>query len=272
MLDYLWKSKQKEYYPEEIHNTLKKLMRNDYDTKDPSIIINFILTKLNEELLMNNDNNNNKEVDPFSLFDENNVFNEYWKEFTEKKTKISISFYSTFKISKRCEGCNYPSFSFESSPIINVYLNQENSEKLDFVDFKYHLIEKEKEKIKEKCVICADDIEKNKIVAKDFRCTAEVLIINIDRKKDPHYRISFKYPEQFDIQNIIKQQMDISDYRLTTVIKRDNDSYIAFYKNCIDKKWYSYNNEKIELVDDYKDVIIDDKNACILIYTGKKKN
>ena len=182
-----------------------------------------------------------------------------------------MSFYWTFKISKRCEDCHYPSFSFESSPIINVYLNQENSEILDFVEFKYHLIEKEKEKIKEKCFTCADDIEENKIVVKDFLCTTEVLIININRKKDPHHKISFKYQEQFDIQNIIEKQMDISDYRLTTVIKRDNDSYIAFYKNCIDKQWYCYNNEKIELVDDYKDVIFDDKNACILIYTGKKK-
>ena len=271
LLDYLWKSKQKEYYPEEIHNTLKRLMGDNYNAKDPSIIINFILTKLNEELTINNDLNPKKEIDPFSVFDENNVLNEYWNDFMKQKTKITMSFYSTFKISKRCPGCNYKAFSFESSPIINVYLNQENPDLLYFENFKYHLIKKEKETIKEICVLCADGEEKTKIVVKDIQYTPEILIINIDRKKDPEYRISFKYPEQFDIQNIVQQEMEISDYVLTTVIKKDNDSYIAFCRNYIDKQWYSYNNERIELVDNYKDVIIDDKNACILIYTGKKK-
>jgi hypothetical protein len=66
--------------------------------------------------------------------------------------------------------------------------------------------------------------------------------------------------------------MEYSDYHLTSVIKKDNDDYIAFCKNCTNEKWYSYNNEKIELVNNYNEHIIDDKKACILIYTGKKNN
>ena len=96
--------------------------------------------------------------------------------------------------------------------------------------------------------------------------------INIDRKKDPNNKISFQYPEKFDIQKIIQTPMEISDYFLTTVIKKDNDNYIAFCWNCIDKQWYAYNNEKINLINNYKSYIFDDKKACILIYTGNKKN
>jgi hypothetical protein len=273
LLDYLWKNDKKEYCPEEIHGVLKKLMGNDYETKDPSIIINFILTQLDEELIQKKNINEKKEpAEPFDIFDEKKIHDEYWKKFKDEMTKIKVSFYSTFKTTKRCNICNYVSFSFDSSPIINIYLNQENSETLDFEDFKYYLIEKKKQMINEECVACFDGVPKKKLVAKDINYSPEVLIININRKEDPNNKISFKYPEQFDIEKVIKQKMEISDYHLTSVIKKDNDDYIAFCKNCINEKWYSYNNEKIELVNNYNEHIIDDKKACILIYTGNKNN
>jgi hypothetical protein len=273
LLDNLWKGKKKEYCPEKIHQTLKKLMKDDYATKEPSVIIRYILTKLNEELKDNNKIDDNKDLDdPYDAFNEQKVHDVYWKRFNSEKTKIEVSFYSTTKKIVRCLECrNNPLFSYETSPILNIYLNQENSEILNFEDFKSHLVEKDKEIIEEQCMICLGGELKAKIVNKNIRYTPEVLIININRKKDPNCKISFKYPEQFDIQKIINQEMEISDYHLTTVIKKDNNNFIAFCKNCINKQWYSYNNTKIELVNNYKNYIFDDKKACILIYIGKKK-
>ena len=246
-------------------------MGNDYETKDPSIIINFILTQLNDELLLNNDNNENKDSDPYDIFNEEKVVNDYWKNFNkDKATKIRISFYSTLKIMKNCKKCQNRSFSLEPFPIINVYLDQTNLlNELKFEHFNHHLVEKEKEMIKEECLICLDG-EQEKFVTKDICNTAEILIININRNKDPKCLISFKYPEQFDMKEITKNDMEVSDYRLTAVIKKVNDDFIAFCWNFVDKQWYSY-NKKIELVNNYKDNIFDDKNACILIFTGKKK-
>ena len=273
LLDNLWKGKKKEYCPEKIHQTLKKLMRDDYATKDPSVIINYILTKLNEELKDNNKIDDNKDLDdPYDVFNEQKVHDDYWKRFNKERTKIKVSFYSTIKQTVRCMECkNNPCFSYETSPILNIYLNQENAEDLNFEDFKSHLIEKDKEMIDEQCMICLGGELKLKIVNKNIKYTPEVLIININRKKDPNCKISFKYPEQFDIQKIINQEMEISDYHLTTVIKKDNNNnFIAFFKSCINEQWYSYNNTNIELVHNYKNYIFDDKKACILIYIGKK--
>ena len=58
------------------------------------------------------------------------------------------------------------------------------------------------------------------------------------------------------------------------MIKKERGNYpynfIAYYKNFIDNNWYSYNNEKIELIKDYKYKIIDGKNTQIIIYAGTK--
>ena len=67
LLDHLWKSNQKEYSPMEIHNVLQKIMLNNYYTNDASIIINNILTKLNEELNFNQENNNIEQDDPYDI-------------------------------------------------------------------------------------------------------------------------------------------------------------------------------------------------------------
>ena len=68
LLDYLWKSNQNEYSPNEIHNSLKKIMKI-YNLDDAGLIIKNILNQLNEELIINpikiNDNN-----DPYDNFNE----------------------------------------------------------------------------------------------------------------------------------------------------------------------------------------------------------
>ena len=67
LLDHLWKNDKKEYTPFEIHNNLKKLMLDNYNTNDSSIIINYILNKLHEEINFNqkNDNKEENKEDPY---------------------------------------------------------------------------------------------------------------------------------------------------------------------------------------------------------------
>ena len=56
------------------------------------------------------------------------------------------------------------------------------------------------------------------------------------------------------------------------MIKKDGGNnpfnFIAYCKNFINNNWYSYNNEQIKLVQDYKNQIFDEKNTHLLIYAG----
>ena len=97
LLDYLWKSNQNEYSPNEIHNSLKKIMKSYYNLDDAGFIIKNILNQLNEELIINpikiNDNN-----DPYNNFNEQKTLKNFIQNLN--KTAISERFFSTIKIKK----------------------------------------------------------------------------------------------------------------------------------------------------------------------------
>ena len=280
-LDNLWKSNKKEYSPIEIHDVLKKLMLQKYNTNDAGIITDYILRKLNEELNINinNNKNNNEDIEPFERFDKDKIKKKYYKNFFNNRTQILDIFYSTIKIKKLCQNCKtQPSYYFESTPIINIYLKEnKNIKNLSFENnIKNLLMTKEEYNIKENCIICSSEQTMN--VIKDIYSFSVVLIININREKDPNNTISFKYPENFEGNKIVNNnELKMPNYELIGVIKKikynvgNNFGYISYYKNFVDKYWYSYDNQKRELINDnYKNFIFDDKNTCLLIYTKIK--
>ena len=280
LLDHLWKSNRKQYSPKEIHDILKKFLKKDYGSNDAGLILKYILNQLNEELNVN-PINNNENNDPYEYFNKESTFNKFIKNMQENITLISERFYSTIEIRKKCINCNpdfaYYAYYYKSSPVIDIYLEVNEVNILNNLTFEEHLksflLEKEKEKIKEHCILC--DSEQPKFVSKDIITTSVVLIVNINRKNDKHNKISFKYPPEFNGKKIINNKYDLPDYELTTVIKKDNNNnmeYSVFYKSFIDNNWYSYNNKKIvSIQNNYKNYIFDEKNACVLIYTKKNK-
>ena len=75
LLDHLWKSNKKEFSPIKIHNIIKKIMSNNYNADDASIIIDCILNKLHEEINFNQEiNNNNNDEDPFDNYNQDYIY------------------------------------------------------------------------------------------------------------------------------------------------------------------------------------------------------
>ena len=52
LLDHGWKSKVDEYTPSELHQILKKLMKENYKTQNPGLIFHFILSQLNNDFIL----------------------------------------------------------------------------------------------------------------------------------------------------------------------------------------------------------------------------
>ena len=177
----------------------------------------------------------------------------------------------------------YYEYFYKTSPVIDIYLEGNEGiedfilNHLDLVEhLKILLTDKENQKIKEPCILC-EGKEQEKMISKDIITTSEILIININRKNEKNNIISFNYPKEFSGKKVINNDSiyDLPDYELTTVIKKDknnNSKYHGFYKSFIDNNWYSYNNEKIELIpkSNYTSYILDSRNACLLIFTKKK--
>jgi hypothetical protein len=277
LLDYLWKSNQKEYSPNEIHDSLKKIMKNNYNSDDAGFIIKNILNQLNEELIsapiINNEND-----DPMDLFNRDLTLNKFIKNLNQNPTIFTNRFYSVIETKKRCSNCNadfaYYSYFFEATPVIDIYLeaNEENYFKLSLEEhLNFLLTNKENQNTIEQCIFCAS--EQKKLVSRNILTTSEILIVNINRKKDKNNTISFNYPLEFSGKKIIMEKNQSFDYELIAIIKvdnRNNREYSSIYKSFIDKNWYKYNNAKIELIqNNHQNIIFDDKNTSVLIYKKK---
>jgi hypothetical protein len=253
-------------------------MNNKYGSFDPGVIMNFILNQLNNELIINPVNNG--ENDPFLQFDENSSCQKYCEIMKQSTTKIFDCCFSTIKMIKDCKVCHYKSYFFSPSPVINIYIETTqnniyfNNISLEENLYAY-LTNEENNCIKENCLICCTESEKK--VSQLIYLTPEILIFNINRDKDPNNIKNFKYPMFFDGNKVINKDIPLPNYELTTVIKKDVNNnkvmFAAYCKNFIDGKWYIYysNNNNIEILNNQNE-LIDDKKACLLIYTGKNKN
>ena len=123
------------------------------------------------------------------------------------------------------------------------------------------LIDRENINIIENCINC--HAPKTKFVNKNICTTSEILIININRNNDINYYISLEYPFQFDGGEVINKNVFPYKYELITAIKKFNNNnffqFVAYCKSFVNKKWYLYNNQNIELVLNENE-LIDDKN------------
>ena len=140
--------------------------------------------------------------------------------------------------------------------------------------FKTLLIDKNEEKINEDCLICGS--KKSKFINKHILDTTELIIININRNNDPNNLVEFKYPEMIDKKDIINATkapvFNEMKYEIFCVIKKykiyNNSQFLMFCKNFINDTWYSYNIKNIRKVD-IKEVFMDSKKTCLIIYKNK---
>ena len=273
LLDHGWKSKVDEYTPSELHQILKKLMKENYNTQNPGLIFHFILYQLNEELRPE-PLNENIPSNPHIIFNREKVF-ELFRRHYGLPLKIQNSFYNVIEIEKRCSICGTISYSFENLPIINIYLEAQAENIYNNISLLEHfqtlLTDKNEEKITEDCLACGS--KSNKFISKNILDTNEIIIININRFNDPNNMVEFKYPEKIEKKNLINQSKTTNyqnfKYEIFVVLKQykinNNFQYILYIKNFVNNTWYSYNNQNIRKTD-INEATSDYKNTCLIIY------
>ena len=251
------------YNPIKIHNLLK-LNQETYNSKNPGNIINFILSKLNDELKLNKNINNNN----INRYVEEEVFNAFKETIKNNKTKISELFFVNYEIKKTCSQCEVPTYYYEQKPIINLYIQDHVKSSIvlqgEFKDislkknFKFLL--NDYIDVEEDCEICQDKI-KCKINNDIKNYDNDILIINLNRDKDPKHIRNVNFPP------ILENGQN--NYGLISVLNRNvplNDKeYNLYCKNFVDNKWYVYNKRDVHLENNEKE-IFNGQKALILIY------
>ena len=260
LLDHLWKGTKNVYEPSEIHEKLKILMQNEYNSTNPGIIINFIVNQLHKELNLNNNVINPPEWN----YNIQNALQNYGNYFKEIFNKISNIFFSTIRIRKTTSH-NMAIFLFQSTVVFNLYLNNINAQFIsleqNFKDLYFD--------INDRNYYCMNNETLNE---KTIISIPEVLILNINRNNNQKQYLS--YPQILNDNNLIENnEQQPGRYELYFVIiskyEQKGIIFYAYIKNVINHKWYLYDKEGIKIVNNDKEVI-DMENASLLIYQIQK--
>ena len=227
--------------PFEIHKQLKIKMKNDFNTNDPGVIINFILKKLHNEL------------NPFKQYSEDKFDDKkgFTDMITNNKTKISEEFFNILYFREECYECNSVKNYYQQIPIFDLYIDNDSALENAIINFK------------SVCKQCKKRT-KNTIIS----LTSNILIININRKddiinsKNIIYKLKIDlFNQKYELISVIRKDYFIND----KVIIYDPENISVFCKNCYDNRWYSYNDENKKLIENENE-IIDGKKALLLIY------
>ncbi len=263
LINNLWKGTKTTYDPSEIHEKLKILMQNDYNSTNPGIIINFIVYQLHKEL-----NFNNNMIQPEWNYNMQNAFQSFGNYFKANYNEILDEFFSSIRIQKTTSQ-NIPMFLYQFTVVFNLYLNNINETVLSLEHHFKNLYININDRIK----YCMNNEIFN---GKTIYSIPKIFILNINRNKNK--KQFFNYPLELYNNNIIENNgQQQAKYELYCVIIskyiNNKNIFYAYIRNIINHKWYLYSKDGINLVNNENEVI-DGQNASLLIYQKpeKKKN
>lgn len=256
LLDHIWKGTENTYSPNEIHEVLKKMMKNGYNSTNPGEIINFIISQLHKEFIKDNILIN----DPEWNFNDNQAMKNFVDYFLIIHNKISEEFFASIRI-KKLNQQNTPIYLYHNTIVLDIFLENLNVAQIS-LEQNFKSLFYDKNDTKKYC------LNNETFHSKEIVTTSILLIININRKKN-HKQI-LKYPKILDNYYLLRKKPNIPEiYNLYSVImskkENNNEIFYGYIKNCINNKWYLYDNKGIKLVNNENE-IFDGEKCLLLIY------
>jgi len=123
------------------------------------------------------------------------------------------------------------------------------------------------------CIRCHNQFPVN--YAQKLYNGPEILIIILDRGKGKEFNVKLEFTEKINLSQYFKMKNFGNIYNLIGVVTHLGESgssghFIAHAKSPIDGIWYTYNDEIVTRVDNFKRQIIDIDSPYILFYQKEK--
>jgi ubiquitin carboxyl-terminal hydrolase 8 len=201
---------------------------------------------------------------------------EFWKSYMkDNHSVISQIFTGLFCSKVRCNNCNNCNITFEPFNILEVQLTDKNGNFLQYLDECLQNFSTG-ETVTYKCDACKIDGTATKEIT--IFDAPPRLIIQLKRFNSPgNMRIMgskinnlIKFPlENLNVTNISTDIKQIKDtYNLYATVNHSGNlgggHYVSNCKNILDGKWYHFNDDSINYIDDANEII--DASAYILFY------
>ena len=246
----------------------------DNNSKD---LINFLLERFHQELNIININHEVIYQIPEDQTDEKKMFNAFIIEVRQKFNSPIYNLFCGFLETKtKCLECkiekyNFQLYTFLDFPLeqIDNFLNNKDKKPVNLYEcFEYNrkidLMDGENQMFCDQCNKLCDSTYTSLIYS-----APNYLIINLNRGKGTIYKSKVIFPEQLNILNYVTST-DKTVYELYAVIGHLGPTsvighFVAYCKNCVDHKWYLYNDAFVTLCtkpQQYNDVDF----PCVLFY------
>jgi len=248
-------------YPEKQHREkyepkyLKKMLSemnivyNTNKRRNPNELISFILNSLHNEL--NQLKNNNQILKPNNIYDRNNVIYCGNMNFINNNNSIISNLLNWFEIKKiNCIKCNQNIYEFYSYntfelDILGAYNYKKNIITL-YDCLKYYSIPKKQNLYCRSCGVYTQMIISPKIY-----CCPNSFIFSLDRKNLDNnlLQIPFLINDAIDMTNFVENEISPKQYQLSGIVSyyKGWQKYISFCKSPVDKQWYLYNDEDVQV-------------------------
>jgi len=249
---------------------------------EPKDLINFIITKLNDELNLKKANYSliNNNISP-NKFNQKEMLDFFVENFFGKNSSfISDNFYGTIQTKLKCSNCYITKYNYEAYSFIINNLDEINQHKSiigkigqqnnfitinDCFDFKLKTIILSGENAIpcDNCKLyCSNNYQPI------FYTFPEILIMIFEKNKNSNIRVEIK--ENINLKNYIFEEKTGYKFNLIGIIYEIHGHYIADCRSPIDNLWYEYNNDYVSRKNDIENDINNSISLNILFYQKSK--
>ena len=282
-------------YPNYKNNNIKSSHKNFNDklkkmshlfskitANESNDLIYFIINRLHDEL--------NKTPNAIDTIDNNNIsmdqrnqqlmFQQYAQNFAKNNISIiSDLFYGTNCNVTQCLNCSSRAYNYQTFFVLIFPIEEVKKYKLQYYDNNTEIIDindcflyNQKMEIMSGdnaiyCVYCKQI--SNFSINTYLSLMPNILIIILNREKEPQFKI--KYFQDLNLEKFVEHKEAGYKYNLIGVINysdknNDNDNFITYCKDPIDKKWYLMKDDKDILIENIQNKINDNLCPHVLFY------
>ena len=263
--DYFKRQKTIEECPQDLKNILISRNREDLYS-EPTILFNYLIEELHQELKLLNNKKNNDEIKIESYLDENKAMENFYEYEKKNKSIIQKLFFGREKTVKKCNNCGRTSYKIDFLKYCS--LNLKNTNGSVTIEDLYDNIQREFEK-KYYCNNCKK--EQNFKIKMNIDSNPEILIFFIYNHSS---NLNIDFSKDFNIPNInyrIKSLVMGTDKSCSCLCccKNNKDNNKEFISYGYEKgKYYKFENGDIKDINQ-KELL--NGNPYIIFYQIKKE-
>ena len=243
------------------------------ERRNPNQLIYFFLYQLHKEL----NSKNTSYITKTNSLDKNRVIKQKMDDFAASNNSIiSNSFYWFEFKTKLCSGCNNNFYELNTFETLELDIQGAYNKFQNTITIPQCLLFQSQKVQNSFCQICHN--YKNFNINTRIYSSPFYFIFSLNRGNPDQnlLGINFLIQDEIDISPFLENKNSISKYDLIGIVSisiKENFKYVCFGRSPVDKKWYLYNDEKVNEVILAQVTQLNNNMEyvpCILLYQYKK--